>query len=114
MSMNNNAQTKPGAYIVATVDVIDPAIYKTFLDRVASVVQSFGGRTLSRGKILARGPNLADSSDEKSRFSILAFDTTAQAQAFRSSAAFKELIPLRDKGAKWTSFMVDGSVHDGS
>jgi uncharacterized protein (DUF1330 family) len=112
--MTTSAQTKPGAYIVATVDVIDPAIYKAFLEKVAPVVQSFGGRTISRGKILARGPNLADSNDEKARFSILAFDTEAKAKAFRNSAAFKDLIPLRDKGSKWTSFMVDGSVHDGS
>jgi hypothetical protein len=49
-----NAQSKPLAYIVAEVEVTDPAVYQTYLDRNTPLVVSAGGRYLSRGeKIVA-------------------------------------------------------------
>jgi uncharacterized protein (DUF1330 family) len=33
-----------------------------------------------------------------------------QAQAYRASAAYKEIIPIRDKSSKFHSFIIEGSV----
>jgi uncharacterized protein (DUF1330 family) len=100
-----NAQGKPVAYIVAEVEVTDPAVYQTYLDRNTPLVASAGGRYLSRGeKIVA-----LDGTPPK-RFAIIAFDNMEKAQAYRDSSAYKEIMPLRDKGAKFRSFIAEGSV----
>lgn len=99
-----NAQSKPLAYIIAEVEVTDPAAYQTYLDRNTPLVASAGGRYLSRGeKIVA-----LDGAPPK-RFAI-AFDSMAKAQAYRDLPAYKEIMQLRDKGAKFRSFIVEGSV----
>jgi uncharacterized protein (DUF1330 family) len=100
-----NAQSKPVAYIVAEVEVTDPAVYQTYLDRNTPLVASAGGRYLSRGeKIVA-----LDGAAPK-RFAIIAFDNMEKAQAYRDSPAYKEIMPLRDKGARFRSFIAEGSV----
>src|SRR5262249_39626627 len=100
-----NAQSKPVAYIVAEVEVTDPAVYQTYLDRNTPLVASAGGRYLSRGeKIVA-----LDGAPPR-RFAIIAFDNMEKAQAYRDSSAYKEIMPLRDKGARFRSFIAEGSV----
>jgi uncharacterized protein (DUF1330 family) len=100
-----NAQSKPPAYIIAVVEVTDPAVYQTYLDRNTPLVAAAGGRYLSRGeKIVA-----LDGAPPK-RFAIIAFDSMEKAQAYRDLPAYKEIIPLRDKGAKFRAFIAEGSV----
>ena len=100
-----NAQSKPLAYIIAEVDVTDAAVYQTYVDRNTPIVQSAGGRFLSRGENLAAldGP-------APKRFAIFQFDNMEKAKAYRDLAAYKELIPMRDKSSKYRSFIVEGSV----
>ena len=100
-----NAQTKPHGYIISEVEVTDAAVYQTYLDRNTPLVASAGGRFLSRGeKIVA-----LDGTPPK-RFSIFEFDSVEKAQAYRDLPAYKEIMPLRDKGSKYRSFIVEGSV----
>jgi uncharacterized protein (DUF1330 family) len=33
-----------------------------------------------------------------------------QAQAYRNSAAYKEIVPMRDKSSKYRAFIAEGSV----
>src|SRR6266851_5195886 len=100
-----NAQTKPLGYIIAEVEVTDPAVYQTYLDRNTPLVASAGGRFLSRGeKIVA-----LDGTPPK-RFAITVFDSMEKAQAYRALPAYKEIMPIRDKGSKFRSFIVEGSV----
>ena len=100
-----NAQSKPLAYIVAEVEVTDPGAYQTYLDRNTPLVASAGGRYLTRGeKIIA-----LDGAPPK-RFAIIAFDSVEKAQAYRELPAYKEIMPLRDKGARFRSFIAEGSV----
>jgi uncharacterized protein (DUF1330 family) len=44
------------------------------------------------------------------RFAIAVFDTMEQAQAYRASAAYKEIVPMRNKSSKYRAFIADGSV----
>ena len=44
------------------------------------------------------------------RFAIGVFDTMEQAQAYRTSAAYKEIVPMRDKSSKYRAFIAEGSV----
>jgi uncharacterized protein (DUF1330 family) len=100
-----NAQTKPMAYIIAEVEVTDPGTYQTYLDRNTPLVASAGGRYLSRGENI-----IALDGTPPKRYAILAFDTVEMVQAYRDLPAYKEIMPLRDKGAKFRSFIVEGSV----
>jgi len=100
-----NAQSKPLAYIIAEVDVTDAAVYQTYVDRNTPIVQSAGGRFLSRGENLAALDGMAPK-----RFAIFQFDNMEKAKAYRDSAAYKELIPVRDRSSKYRSFIVEGSV----
>jgi hypothetical protein len=43
------AQAQPPVYVVAEIDVTDPATYQTYVERNGALVQSFGGRFLARG-----------------------------------------------------------------
>jgi uncharacterized protein (DUF1330 family) len=99
------AQTKPLAYIVADVEVTDPAGYQTYVDRNTPIVAAAGGRFITRGEKIVPldGP-------APKRFAIIAFDSMEQAQAYRASAAYKDTIAIRDKSSKYHSFIAEGSV----
>ena len=43
----------------------------------------------------------------KSRVVIQQWDSLKKYQAYRNSAAFKELLPMREKVAKWRTFVVE-------
>jgi uncharacterized protein (DUF1330 family) len=100
-----NAQTKPLAYLVSEIEVTNPAVYQTYVDRNTPIVAAAGGRFITRGeKIVALdGP-------APKRFAITVFDSMEQAQAYRASAAYKELIPIREKSSKYRAFLAEGSV----
>ena len=98
------AQAKPVVYVVAEIDVTDPATYKTYIDRNGALVQSFGGRFLARGgktEAIAGPP-------PRGRVAIYTFESMEKMQAWRNSAQYKELIAIRDKSANFRSFAVEG------
>lgn len=99
------AQTKPLAYIVTDIEVTDPAVYQTYVDRNTPIVAAAGGHFITRGEKIVSLDGLAPK-----RFAITVFDSMEQAQAYRASAAYKEIIPIRDKSSKFHSFIVEGSV----
>jgi uncharacterized protein (DUF1330 family) len=98
-----NAQSTPPAYVIFEVEVTNPEGYQTYLDRHTPIVQSAGGRFLTRGEKLAAldGP-------APKRFGIIQFDSMAKALAYRE--AYKVLIPIRDSSSKYRSFLAEGTV----
>jgi len=100
-----NAQTTPVAYFIAEVEVTNAAVYQTYLDRNTPLVQAAGGTFLSRGEKLAALDGTAPG-----RFAIIQFPSMAKAQEYRNSAAYKEIVPLRDQGSKYRAFVAEGSV----
>jgi uncharacterized protein (DUF1330 family) len=44
----------------------------------------------------------------KSRVVIQRWDSLEKYQAYRNSAAFMDLLPMREKVAKWRTFAVEG------
>jgi uncharacterized protein (DUF1330 family) len=98
------AQAKAPVYVVAEIDVTDPATYKTYVDRNGALVQSFGGRFIARGgktEAIAGPP-------PRGRVAIYTFDSMEKMQAWRDSAQYKELIAIRDKSSNFRSFAVEG------
>ena len=101
-----HAQVKPPAYVVTMPNPADPDGYvKNYAPLVPATFQPFGGHYLVRGgkKVVFNGnpPNVV----------IIGFDSIEKAQAWRDSAAYKAIIPARDKGigtGTYQSFAVEG------
>jgi uncharacterized protein (DUF1330 family) len=101
------AQAKPPVYIVAEIDVTDPATYQTYVERNGALVQSFGGRFIARG---GKTEAIAGPAP-RGRVAIYMFDSMEKMQAWRDSAQYKELIPIRDKSSNFRSFAVEGLLN---
>ena len=100
-----NAQGKPLAYYVAEVEVTDPAVYQTYLDKNTPLIESMGGRFVTRGAKMVTFDGKAPQ-----RFAIAAFESMEKIQAYRDSAAYKALMPIRDKGSKFRAYAAEGTV----
>jgi uncharacterized protein (DUF1330 family) len=99
-----HAQATPPAYSVAEIDIADQAAYSNYLPKAQAAIKAAGG------KILAAGGKLTSVEGEppKSRVVIQQWDSLEKFQAYRNSAAFKELQPIREKVAKFRTFVVEG------
>jgi uncharacterized protein (DUF1330 family) len=98
-----HAQAKPPAYIITEFEIIDQVAIKEFSAKVAEVVKASGAKYLIHG-----GQIVPLEGDAPKRFTVQVFDNMERAQAFRSSAAWKELTPLREKALKQRSFIAEG------
>jgi uncharacterized protein (DUF1330 family) len=98
-----HAQSKSPAYFVAEIDVTDADIYKTYVERNTSIVNAHGGRFLVRG-----GKTTAMDGEPPKRVVIIAWENDDKAKAWYTSAAYKEIIPIRDKAAKFRGFIAEG------
>ena len=98
------AQAKPPVYVVAEIEVTDPATYQTYVDRNGALVQSFGGRFLARG---GKTETIAGPAP-RGRVAIYTFESMEKMQAWCDSAPYKELIAIRDQSSTFRSFAVEG------
>jgi uncharacterized protein (DUF1330 family) len=99
-----HAQVKPPVYSVAEIDVTDQAAYSTYLPKAQAAIKSAGGKVLAAGSTITA----VDGEPPKSRVVIQQWDSLEKFQAYRNSAAFKDLIPVREKVAKFRTFVVEG------
>jgi len=100
-----HAQAKPPIYYVAEIDVTNlDGWTKEYSPKAQALIKENGGR------ILAAGQNVTSIEGEppKKRVVIQVWDNMDQIKAWRSSAKFKELMPLREKFGKARSFTVEG------
>jgi uncharacterized protein (DUF1330 family) len=101
-----HAQTKPPTYYISEIDVTNPEGYlKEYAPRQGALIRESGGRYLVAGG----KTTLFDGDAPKSRVVITAWDNIDKIQAWRSSAAYKELRQIGDKYAKFRSFAVEGT-----
>jgi uncharacterized protein (DUF1330 family) len=99
-----HAQAKPPVYSVAEIDILDQAAYSTYVPKAQAAIKEAGGRILvSSGTVTT-----IEGDPPKSRVVIQRWDSLEKYQAYRNSAAFKDLLPLRKKVANWDTFVVEG------
>jgi uncharacterized protein (DUF1330 family) len=91
-----HAQAKPKAYVISETEVLDAAALAAYSPLVRAATDAAGGRRLSPpgGKIVAFV------GEPPKRVGIQEWDSLEKAQAFRNSAAYKDLAPQRDKAVK--------------
>jgi uncharacterized protein (DUF1330 family) len=99
-----HAQVKPPVYSVTEVDITDQAGYSTYVPKAQAAIKAAGGKYLAAGGTITT----IDGEPPKSRVVIQQWDSLEKYQAYRNSAAFKDLLPIREKVAKWRTFVVEG------
>jgi uncharacterized protein (DUF1330 family) len=82
---------------------VDQPAYSTYVPKAQAAIKAAGG------KFLAAGGKTTSFEGElpKSRIVIKQWDSLEKYQAYRNSALFKDLLPLREKVAKWRTFVVE-------
>ncbi len=93
----------PG-YLIANIDVKDPAKFEEYRQKVAPVIAKFGGRYLVRGgEVRPLEGNLG-----LHRLVVLEFPTLEVAQRFYDSAEYRPLLELRSASTRSDVVLAQG------
>src|SRR6266481_8388437 len=101
-----HAQAKPPVYQVVEIDAganLDTYV-KDYVPKAQAAIKAAGGKFLAAGG----KTTTIEGEPPKSRVVIQQWDSLEKIQAYRNSTAFKDLLPLRDKLAKFRSFVIEG------
>ncbi|MDI4239567.1 DUF1330 domain-containing protein, partial [Bradyrhizobium sp. Arg237L] len=95
-----NAQATPPVYQVVEIEPSDMETYlKDYVPKAQAAIKSAGGKFLAAGG----KTTTIEGEPPKPRIVIQQWDSVEKIKAYRDSAAFKELLPLRNKLAKFRS-----------
>jgi uncharacterized protein (DUF1330 family) len=93
------------AYVIAEIEVTDPAAYEEYRKQVPGVVAKYDGKFLVRGgKVESK-----EGGWTPKRIVVLEFPSMAQAQKWYDSPDYAPLIKLRQKASKGKLVIVEGS-----
>ena len=93
---------KPG-YVIVEVEVTDPAAFREYGAKVGETLAAHNGRLIVRGKA-----NAKEGAIPVGNIVVVEFPSLAAAEAWYHSAAYKEIIPLRQRAANTRLFIVEG------
>ena len=96
------AKAAPG-YVIAEVEVTDPAAFQKYAEQVPGTLAPFGGRFLTRG-----GKITPLEGDAPKRLTVIAFESAQRAKAWEDSPAYAAIRPIRQGSAKSRVFIVEG------
>ena len=91
-------------YIIARIEVTDPAQYKNYTDVTPGLIEQFGGRFIVRGgeTLTLEGP------EEGGRVVVIEFASLDRAKAFYESAEYQDAKSLREGAASAQFIAVAG------
>jgi uncharacterized protein (DUF1330 family) len=100
-----HAQATPPVYQVVEIEPSDTDAYlKDYVPKAQAAIKAAGGKFLAAGG----KTTTIEGEPPKPRIVILQWDSVEKIKAYRDSAAFKDLLPLRNKLAKFRGFAVEG------
>ena len=91
------------AYVVNEIWVEDAAIFQTYVVQVPPTLEPFAGRYLVRS-----GATEPVEGEPPGRIVILEFPDRAAALAWRASAAYQAILPIRDASSTSRVYVVEG------
>ena len=94
------------AYLIANIEVIDPAAFDQYRAAVAPLIARFGGRYLVRGGAVTD----VEGALGLKRLVILEFDSMPALRAFYDSPDYAPLIALRQRATHSHVALVEGYV----
>ena len=92
------------AYLIAEVQVTDPAAYEDYRKQVPAIIAKYGGRYLVRGGNVES----KDGGWAPPRFVIVEFPTMEQARKFYESAEYAPVLAIRTKASKSKLILAEG------
>lgn len=97
------------AYVIANVDVKDPARYEEYRKMVLPTIQAFGGRFLARGGKIdsLEGPW------QPNRLVIVEFPSVERAKAWWSSPEYAPAKALRQQTSDGSLIVIEGVAVEG-
>ncbi|MFM9937714.1 MAG: DUF1330 domain-containing protein [Novosphingobium sp.] len=94
----------PKGYVIAEVDVHDPAEFAAYRAGVPAVVAQFGGRYVARGGAIIG----VEGETPTGRIVMVEFPSMAQAEAFVRSAEYAPVAAIRHRTSSSRLFVVEG------
>ncbi len=93
------------AYVIAEIEVIDPAPYEEYRKRVLATIQKHGGRFLVRGGAI----DSKEGGWQPKRLIVVEFPSMEKARAWYDSPEYRPLIELRQKASRGRLVIVEGA-----
>lgn len=97
------ASTPPG-YVIAEVDVTDPAGIQKYVDRIPETLAPFNHHYVVRSTKI----QTLEGDPPKGGVVIIAFDSADKAREWYDSPAYQAIKPIRQSAAKSRIFIVEG------
>jgi len=91
------------AYVIAEIEVHDPAAYRVYMDAAPATIARHGGRYLARG-----GAAEALEGAGPKRIVVLEFPTAEAARRWFDSPEYRDATALRQKASTGRFLLVDG------
>lgn len=92
------------AYVIAEIDVKDPARYDEYRKMVPATLEAYGGRFVVRGG----AAEALEGSPDPARIVVLEFDSVEQAKRWWSSEEYREAKALRQQASDGRMIVVEG------
>ena len=93
------------AYLIAELEVTDPARYDEYGRRVLATIEKFGGRFVVRGGSV----EALEGGWQPARLVMVEFPSLERARAWYRSPEYAPLIKLRQKASKGRLVIVEGA-----
>ena len=93
------------AYVIANVEVTDPAAYEEYRANVPGTITAYGGRYLAR----AGATEVLEGDWTPHRLVILEFPSLAQLKAWYKSPEYRPLLEIRKRTARSRVIVVEGA-----
>jgi uncharacterized protein (DUF1330 family) len=92
------------AYVIAEIDITDPAAYEDYRRQVPAVISRYGGKYVVRGgKVEA-----LEGGWSPKRIAVVEFPSMEQALKFYRSPEYAPLIAIRQKASRGKLVIVEG------
>jgi uncharacterized protein (DUF1330 family) len=103
MGIHAQEMKKLPGYVIAEVDVTDPATFQKYAEKAPGTIAQYGGHYVIRG-----GKNESIEGDAPKRFVVIQFDSVEKAKAWEDSPEYVAIKPIRHSSAKSRVFIIEG------
>ncbi len=91
------------AYLIAEVEVTDPAAFQKYAEKVADTLAPFNAQYVVRG-----GKTVALEGEAPKRITVIAFDSMEKAKGWYDSPAYAAIRPMRQNASKSRLILAEG------
>jgi uncharacterized protein (DUF1330 family) len=92
------------AYVINEIVVSDPERFQTYADQVPAILAKYGGAYVIRGG----APERVDGPEPPHKLVVLRFESRDAARAWRNSAEYLAILPIREATSTSRVYIVDG------